>query len=237
MNDFPRTFPDVKPGAGAEFWGAEQLNCGHDTSLDCPADVTIIVAFCHRSGSGTGANPGIISKRDNGWGLIWYTRNYPDLFHIRLYQSDSSSVNSAEFRIPVSVYCQLALVASSDENEVRIYANAEALTSFAYDGTIRTGINDFTVGAQGIESMNGTIRQVVYFDCALAPADVVDIHYGRVDPLQAWPDNLKLALDLTQAPQRVGNEWIWPDLSGNKNHATMHGNVGFGSGASRRVIA
>ena len=46
MNDFPRTFPDVQPGAGAVFGGTRRLDCGHSASLHNPAPVTMIFEVC-----------------------------------------------------------------------------------------------------------------------------------------------------------------------------------------------
>jgi len=237
MIDFPRTFPNVEPSAGAVFDGATtDLNCGHGSSLDIVDKCSIEVLFVENERHATGR---IITRRDK---LNFYILACYDKFP-QIMVGDGTSYDVCTSTVSIKKNTLNHIVGTYDVDsvgtEAKIYVNGvlTGTANLAYNiGDLR-GI-DLLIGRYMTEYYDRTLQYVrLYGGVVLSATDVADLYHRRVDPLQAWRDNVMLALDLTQPPQTGGALPVWPDLSGHNNNAVAHGGVGYQRSIPRRVVA
>ena len=172
-------------GVGLNFDGSsDYIDCGNDASLDITDEITVSV-LVKTKGSSSRVTPGVISKRTDGFGLIWMNQA-EDTVYARIYQSDGTSINTDAFLISQNVFHNIVLKADNSDNKVRIYLDSiEQGTAKAYDGTIKTGTSDLLVGKQSVDYFNGSISDVRIHNRALSAKEVLDYY---INPYSVYLD-------------------------------------------------
>lgn len=162
---------------GIEFNGSsDYIDCGNDASLNITEEITISV-LVKTKGSSSRVTPGVISKRTDGFGLIWMNQA-EDTVYARIYQSDGTPINTDYFPISQNVFHNIVLKADNSDNKVRIYLDSvEQGTAKPYDGTIKTGTSDLLVGKQSVDYFNGSISDVRIYNRALSAAEIEAMYY------------------------------------------------------------
>jgi len=237
MSSYPRTFPNVRPGAGAVFGSlGAYLSCVDDSSLDLTGAITVDVEVCPTSFVewDTLATKGTSSMWDDNNYTLGLNVGKP---HLRL---GLVGQLEAPVHLPLGVSSRLAFVARvGAANALQIFVDGVLVVQGDRTGDPTQNASELWIGTDSgyIDTYNGMMRHAYIYDTVPSATDIADIHHGRVDPLQAWPDNVMLALDLTQPPQTGGAYPVWPDLSGHNNNAVAHGGVGYQRSIPRRVVA
>jgi len=198
-----------KSSGALQFDGKnDYVDAGNDASLNI-TDAITIEAWVKAIGSSTGITPGIVCKRDNGFGLIWMDQG-ENYVNARIYQSNGTQINTNSFEMSQNVWHHIVLTASNNDKKVRIYLDTiEKGTAKDYDGTIKTGNGILYVGQQSNQSFNGTIDEVRIYNRALS-AEEVRYHYNHGGPVAAW--------DMDEGSGTKIN-----DQSGNHNDGTISG--------------
>ncbi len=155
------------------------------------------------------------------WSLFFGSQGSQILFASQTNGAAVATNLVASVTLTSNRWCQITLTYTS--GEVALYTNGvPCLTNaagFAYPGwEVRT--NGFALGCAlaGGSVANGVFEDLETFNYPLSPADILaNYEYTRppdhIGNLQQW---LIAAIVHTNAPDRVD---LWPDQSGNKNHA------------------
>ena len=237
MSDFPRTFPDVRPGAGAVFRPPAYLSLGADNSM-MPGTANYTVEASIQSTHKDAFRWIFVSSLVNSWSPC-YTRADTGLMRMSIDSGYYSPVGGTD-------------ICDGIQHHICISADRDANVSFYVDGVL-DGVDDMSAKqdyditgltlyvayvTDPAQQFWGSLRACkLYSGVALSADNIADLCHRRVDPFQAWRDNIMLALDLTQPPQTGGAFPVWPDLSGHNNNAVAHGGVGYQRPISRRVVA
>jgi len=166
------------------FDGGDYINCGNDSSLNITKNITISL-WVNLLGNGYGITPGIISRRNDGFGLIW-TNNGETEISSRLYQLDGTAINLNVFAITKEVWHNIVLVANSSNNIVKIYMDSiQQGSPSSYDGTIRTGSSLLYIGCQSTHYFNGYIDDVRIYNGAISSAQIKQNYIAGLNSLLA----------------------------------------------------
>ena len=147
-------------------------------SLDISSNITVSV-WLKKTGAGNGVTPGIISKRINGFGLIWIFAS-TNALSSRIYQSDGTAINLTPITILDNTWYNFILLASTSDNKVRTYSNgAEQGIGTSYDGTIKTGDSGLTIGQQSSSFFQGQIDDVRIYNRALSQSEITALYNAQ----------------------------------------------------------
>ena len=165
------------------FDGADDYVSVSDAdSLDITNTITVSV-WVKTLGSGTGVTPGIIAKRNNGFGLIWMDQAETNIY-ARIYQSDDTQINTDSFLVSQNIWHNIVLVANTGDNKVRIYLDTtEKGTSKSYNGTVKTGDSSLSIGQQSLSYFNGLIDDVRIYNQAIPTSEIQQNYFVGLNNL------------------------------------------------------
>lgn len=145
------------------------INVGNKPTLDAPNQMAVEF-WVRRTGVGTGVTPGIISKRDNGWGLIWQSGT---ALNARIYQSDGKAVNSGPINDVLKLNAWRHVVLNANGQTVDVFVDGHPVRSVAYDGTIKRGLSNLVLGFQQGQYFQGNLDAVRIYDKALSAEQII----------------------------------------------------------------
>ena len=104
--------------------------------------------------------PGLIAKKNTGFGLMWMNQAETSLSG-RLYQSNSNAINYDPFIVSQNTDHTIIFSASDIDNKVRVYLDGtQQGVAKTYDGTILAGSDNIFIGQQASQFFKGIIKEV-----------------------------------------------------------------------------
>ena len=226
---FGATWAQGKHGTALSFDGVDDYaTVANSASLNPTSKITVGL-WAKRNGAGTGVTPGLLSKRANGFGLIWQVGADTERLSTRIYQSNGTAIDSGviEGVLSVGTWRYINLVA--DGTNVITYVDGVPKKSVPYNGTILTGTALLTIGQQSNAYFNGQIDEVKIYDYARTEEEIrLDYNAGLAthlgpsgktcseDPAGCMDFGLAGHWDMDE-----GSGSILNDKSGNNNHGTL----------------
>ncbi|HOI97227.1 MAG TPA: LamG domain-containing protein [Candidatus Pacearchaeota archaeon] len=218
-----------KYGSALSFDGADDYaSVANSVSLNPTSKITVGL-WAKRNGAGTGVTPGLLSKRANGFGLIWQGGADADILSTRIYQSDGTAINSGNINNILSVGAWRYITLVADGTNVITYVDGVPKKSVPYNGTILTGTTSLTIGQQSSAYFNGLIDDVRIYNYARTEEEIrLDYNAGMAahlgpsgktcseDPASCMDYGLVGNWDMDE-----GNGSVLNDNSGNNNHGTL----------------
>ena len=223
------TWAQGKHGTALSFDGVDDYaSVANSASLNPTSKITVGL-WAKRNGAGTGVTPGLLSKRANGFGLIWQVGADTERLSTRIYQSNGTAIDSGviEGVLSVGTWRYINLVA--DGTNVITYVDGVPKKSVPYNGTILTGTALLTIGQQSNAYFNGQIDEVKIYDYARTEEEIrLDYNAGLAthlgpsgktcseDPAGCMDFGLAGHWDMDEGSGTKLN-----DKSGNNNHGTL----------------
>ena len=223
------TWAQGKHGSALSFDGVDDYaSVANSASLNPTSKITVGL-WAKRNGAGTGVTPGLLSKRANGFGLIWQVGADTERLSTRIYQSNGTAIDSGviEGVLSVGEWRYINLVA--DGTNVITYVDGVPKKTVPYNGTILTGTALLTIGQQSNAYFNGQIDEVKIYDYARTEEEIrLDYNAGLAthlgssgktcseDPAGCMDFGLAGHWDMDEGSGSVIN-----DKSGNNNHGTL----------------
>ncbi len=238
------TWAQGKHGSALSFDGVDDYaSVANSASLNPTSKITVGL-WAKRNGAGTGVTPGLLSKRANGFGLIWQVGADTERLSTRIYQSNGTAIDSGviEGVLSVGEWRYINLVA--DGTNVITYVDGVPKKTVPYNGTILTGTALLTIGQQSNAYFNGQIDEVKIYDYARTEEEIrLDYNAGMAthlgpsgktcseDPAGCMSYGLVGQWDMDEGSGSLIN-----DKSGNNNHGTLTNNPKWTKGKSGTAL-